>query len=87
MKRLTKTFADTVRDRARRDPAFRRAMLREALDLRLEGDIATAKISLRGYIDATSGLEDRIDIKAARAALKEPGKPIPWRTLKKTLGL
>jgi PHD/YefM family antitoxin component YafN of YafNO toxin-antitoxin module len=32
-------------------------------------------------------LEDRIDIKAAKAAMKEPGKPIPWRTLKKTLGL
>jgi prevent-host-death family protein len=32
-------------------------------------------------------LEDRIDIKAAKAAMKETGKPIPWRTLKKTLGL
>ncbi len=57
MSRLTKDFADTVRDRARRDPAFRRAMLREALDLLLEGDIVTAKIALRGYIHATMGFE------------------------------
>ena len=32
-------------------------------------------------------LEDRIDLKAARAALKEPGRRVPWRDLKKTLGL
>jgi hypothetical protein len=85
MSRLTKDFADTVRGRARRDPAFRRALLREALDLLLEGDIATAKIALRGYIHASA--EDRIDIKAAKAALKEKGRRIPLAELKKTLGL
>ena len=32
-------------------------------------------------------LEDRMDMKAARAALKEPGRRVPWRELKATLGL
>ena len=32
-------------------------------------------------------LEDRIDIKAAKAALKEKGRRIPLAELKKTLGL
>jgi DNA-binding phage protein len=57
MSRLTRDFADTVRARAQRDSAFRRALLREALDRLLEGDIATAKISIRGYIHATIGFE------------------------------
>jgi DNA-binding phage protein len=57
MSRLTRDFADTVRARAQRDPAFRRALLREALDRLLEGDIATAKISIRGFIHATIGFE------------------------------
>ena len=32
------------------------------------------------------GLEDRIDLVAARKALKEPGR-IPWERVKKDLGL
>lgn len=32
-------------------------------------------------------LEDRMDMKAARAALKEVGRRTPWRELKATLGL
>jgi hypothetical protein len=35
---LTKDFRDTIRDRARRDPAFRRALLQEAIELLLVGD-------------------------------------------------
>jgi hypothetical protein len=31
-------------------------------------------------------IEDQIDIKAARAALKEKGRRIPWAELKKKLG-
>lgn len=67
MSRLTRNFLDTVRERAQRDPAFRRAMLREALDTLLEGDIATAKISIRNYIHATIGFEPlaaQVDITA-----------------------
>lgn len=32
------------------------------------------------------GLEDRLDIEAARKALKEPGS-VPWEKVKKDLGL
>jgi prevent-host-death family protein len=32
-------------------------------------------------------LEDEADIKAARAALREGGKPIPWERVKAELGL
>lgn len=51
---LTRDFQETVRARARRDSAFRRALLREALDLMLAGDVETGKAVLRDYKDAVS---------------------------------
>jgi hypothetical protein len=50
---LTRDFQETVRARARRDPAFRRALRCEALDLMLAGDVETGKGVLRDYINAT----------------------------------
>jgi hypothetical protein len=38
---LTKDFKETVQARARRDPAFRQALLQEALATMLEGDLET----------------------------------------------
>lgn len=55
---LTRDFKETVQARARRDPAFRRALLREALDLMLAGDVEAGKIVLRDYINATVGFEE-----------------------------
>jgi hypothetical protein len=55
---LTRDFKETVQARAQRDAAFRRALLREALDLMLAGDVETGKIVLRDYINATVGFED-----------------------------
>lgn len=52
---LTKDFQATVRSRAVRDRAFRRALLREAVDSLLAGDVPTGKIVLRDYINATLG--------------------------------
>jgi hypothetical protein len=51
-------FIETVRARARRDAAFRRALLREALDLMLAGDVETGKGVLRDYINATIGFDE-----------------------------
>jgi hypothetical protein len=55
---LTKDFNETVQARARRDPAFRQALLQEALATMLEGDLETGKAVLRDYINATIGFEE-----------------------------
>ena len=52
---LTRDFRETVRARARREPAFRRALLREAAESMVAGDMDTWKLLLRNYINATSG--------------------------------
>jgi DNA-binding phage protein len=52
---LTRDFKETVRDRAQADPAFRAALLSEAIDLLLSGDVETGRALLRDYINATIG--------------------------------
>ena len=52
---LTRDFKETIRDRAQRDPRFRKELLREALEAMLSGEIAAAKTILRDYINATVG--------------------------------
>lgn len=54
---LTRSFKDTVKARAERDPAFRDALLTEAVDQFLAGDLETGKAVLRDYINATIGFE------------------------------
>lgn len=54
---LTRSFKDTVKARAGRDPAFREALLTEGVDALLAGDIDTGKAILRDYINATIGFE------------------------------
>lgn len=54
---LTRSFKETVKARAERDPAFRDALLTEAVDQFLAGDLATGKAVLRDYINATMGFE------------------------------
>jgi DNA-binding phage protein len=54
---LTRSFNATVRERATRDPAFRAALLGEAVQSLLAGDLDTAKAALRAYINATVGFE------------------------------
>ena len=46
---LTRDFKETIQARARRDAAFREALLKEAVDALLSGDIETGKIVLRDY--------------------------------------
>jgi hypothetical protein len=54
---LTRDFKETIKARAEQDGAFREALLTEALDCFLAGDIDTGKTILRDYINATIGFE------------------------------
>lgn len=54
---LTRDFKETIQERASRDAAFREALLKEALDALLSGDVETAKTVLRNYINATVGFD------------------------------
>jgi adenosyl cobinamide kinase/adenosyl cobinamide phosphate guanylyltransferase len=50
---LTRSFRDTVVARAKRDPEFKTALLAEALQSSLEGEIAPGMILLLDCINAT----------------------------------
>ena len=54
---LTRSYDETVRERATRDLEFRAALLGELVQALLGGDLDTAKIALRVYINATIGFE------------------------------
>jgi DNA-binding phage protein len=54
---LTRSFKETVKSRAEQDVAFREALLAEAVELLLAGDVETGKVLLRDYINATLGFE------------------------------
>lgn len=54
---LTRDFKDTIKARAGADPAFRRALLQEAVELFIAGETGTGKALLRDYINATVGFE------------------------------
>jgi DNA-binding phage protein len=52
---LTRDFKETIRARVKRDPGFRKALLREGIENFLLGDVETGKIILRDFINATVG--------------------------------
>ena len=54
---LTRRFSETVQARIAADPAFGEALLREAIDRMLAGDVDAGKAILRDYIKATVGFE------------------------------
>ena len=54
---LTREFKDTVKTRMDQDPSFRAALLSDAVELLLEGDVETGKSVLRDFINATMGFE------------------------------
>jgi DNA-binding phage protein len=54
---MTRSFNETVKARAAREPAFRAALFIEAVEALFAGDLDTAKIALRVYINATIGFE------------------------------
>lgn len=55
---LTHDFKETIRARAQRDAKFRRALLREAVESILNGDLDAGKAVLRDYVNATVGFQD-----------------------------
>jgi putative addiction module killer protein len=54
---LTRDFKESIQERASRDAGFREALLREAVDALLSGDVETGKTVLRNYINATVGFD------------------------------
>ncbi|MCJ9754515.1 transcriptional regulator [Neorhizobium sp. BETTINA12A] len=64
---LTREFKETVKARLDQDPAFRAALLSDAVELLLEGDLETGKSVLRDFINATIGFEtlaEKVDMPA-----------------------
>lgn len=52
---LTRDFKETVQARAKRDPKFRTALLKEALDCFLTGEVEIGKSILRDLPGKTKG--------------------------------
>ena len=77
---LTHDFKETIRARAQRDPEFRQALLREAIECVINGDLATGKAVLRDYVNATVGFQKlerrtRIPAKSLMRMLGPKGSP------------
>lgn len=54
---LTRSFRETVQARARRDIKFRQALLAEAMQALLDGNVGEGRAALRSCINATIGFE------------------------------
>jgi DNA-binding phage protein len=77
---LTRDFRETVQADAKRDPAFRRGLLRDAVESLLSGEVALGKELLRDYINATVGFphlagQTRIHVKTLHQMLGPNGNP------------
>ncbi len=77
---LTHDFKETIRARAQRDAEFRRALLREAVEAILNGDLESGKSVLRDYVNATVGFQTlekhtRIPAKSLMRMLSPKGSP------------
>ena len=59
---LTRDFKETIRARVKRDPGFRKALLREGIENFLAGDVETGKVILRDFINATVGFTKLSDV-------------------------
>jgi DNA-binding phage protein len=77
---FTHDFKETIRMRAQRDPDFRQALLREAVECIVTGDLETGKAVLRDYVNATVGFQKlekrtRIPAKSLMRMLGPKGNP------------
>lgn len=55
---LTRGYKETIRARVQRDPEFKEALLKEAIECLLAGDVDTGKSILRNFIKAAIGFEE-----------------------------
>ena len=55
---LTREFRATVRARIERDPGFGQALLEEAVECLLAGEVDVGKSVLRDYVNATMGFRE-----------------------------
>jgi DNA-binding phage protein len=77
---LTREFRHTVQRRVQRDPRFARALLGEAVQAMVSGEVETGKALARDYINATLGfdaLSERVGIpvKSLMRMFSESGNP------------
>jgi DNA-binding phage protein len=77
---LTRDFRETVQARARRDPAFRKGLLQNAIEILLSAELALGKELLRDYINATVGFpalakHTRIHVKSLHQMFGPRGNP------------
>jgi DNA-binding phage protein len=77
---LTRNFRETVAKRIQSDAGFRRALLIEAVESLLAGDLVTGKALLRDYVNATLGFEALAEIlgkdsKSIHRMLSPKGNP------------
>ena len=59
---LTRDFRETIQARVKRDAAFRKGLLSEAIESLLSGEVTLGKELLRDYINATIGFEELSDL-------------------------
>ncbi|MCY4094899.1 MAG: transcriptional regulator [Gammaproteobacteria bacterium] len=55
---LTRYFTETLKARIERDPGFRAALLEEAVQCLLVGELDVGKSVLRDYVNATIGFKE-----------------------------
>lgn len=77
---LTRSFKETIKMRAERDPEFRMGLFREAIEAMLSDDLETGKVLLRDYVNATVGFETlaqdmKKDPKSLMRMLSAKGNP------------
>jgi DNA-binding phage protein len=77
---LTKDFRETVQADAKRNPAFRRGLLSDALESLLAGEVALGKELLRDYINATVGFprlaeQTKLHVKTLHKMVGPSGNP------------
>ena len=77
---LTHDFRETVRARAQAEPKFRQALLREAVESILNGELSMGRSILRDYVNATIGFQGlekqtRIPAKSLMRMLGPKGSP------------
>ncbi|MES2392581.1 MAG: transcriptional regulator [Acidobacteriota bacterium] len=59
---LTRDFRETIKERLDRSSSFRHAILREALNSMLDGEVEVGKSMLRDYINGTIGFAHLAEI-------------------------